>query len=799
MKLTAALFLVVGTSSALRINQSLSDVAKHQAAVNPELRKKDRQLKQSVERKLADMAVPKRMLQNNNYNYYNYNQNGQNGQDGQDGQNGDGNGQMDWNQYMDDQSIGFDISSYAVKYTQCATVQTYSDDLAENEYADTVLAAKRFALFRLCPKDQCSSRSVNGCGKDYGEYLVSMDQFLLAMMEYQESRVQGYCQYCQQCASIEAAKHFWAAVYNNREYALEQAEQSYQSWYTAYLESYYQNNNNANNGNNQNNANGYQQVDSNIAAQQYYQQVRNSNNYANNYAQNYYDNGNNNNGNNNGYAYSGQAASQYQAWQSHDMWEFQNSQNKYYQNQNTWQSMGSPAGSFYGQTIMNGYYDGDGAFNQVYGYFNANGEYVSLEEEEISWDETLFGEQPDGWDGVTQETESCNYAYAGSCANQYEACMQILQDETYMQYQQYQQNQQNGANAAERASLKDFLGCVEVENDGSNQWAINQYYQENGGSYYYNQYQQQNGQDYDCNGNEYCEQQKEYQENVQQYNQDQFQNRRFYIGPHCGSNSRTISLAVYRDPYCSVIDDSTTVKSLLGYEPNSEALDLFPDECMNCYSDGAAQPWYEDEQQYGLEPMCSMLYQFSGKCNKNLNAVEYANDNAAYEDADGDQYQYQYQYQQYNNANQEGQDGQEGQEEAREQYEYQWKLMYRSMQQQKNEEAVCSFIESLSSNTYNENGEVSVAENAWSSSSWSSSLAQTKAMSPGMMAGLFITAIAAASMAVAACVLHGSLARKNIPWKPRRKQGEDPTDLARQNSGITMGRSRSNVGTNPLL
>lgn len=552
MKFAPVIVLLTGSASALRISKSLNDVAKQQAAINPLLRSKDRQLKSSVERKLADMAMPKRMLEED------ANQN----QDQQ----------MYWNQYMADEDLGFDISNYAVKYTQCATVQTYSDDLAENEYADTVLAAKRFALFRLCPKDQCSSYSANGCGKDYGEYLVSLDQFLLAMMEYQETRVTGYCEYCQQCAAIEAAKHFWASVYNNRDYALEQAKQSYSTWYTAYLESYYQNGNNGNNG--------YQQVDSNVAAQQYYSQVRNSNNYANNYAQNYYgDNGNNNN---NGYS----ASSNYN-WQSQEMWEFQNSRNKYYQNQNTWQSMGSPAGSFYGQTILNGYYDGDGVFQQVYGYFNANGEYISLEDEEISWDETLFGEQPDGWDGVTSETESCNYVYAGSCANQYDACMQILQDETYMQYQNYQNNQNGQQEVVERSSLKDFLGCVEVENQGNNQWAINQYYQENGGvnQYYQNQ---QNYADYDCGDNYYCEQQQQYQENVQKYNEEQVNNRQYFIGPHCGSNSRTISLAVYRDPYCSVIDDSVQVKTLLGYEPDSEALDLFPDECMNCYNDGVS-------------------------------------------------------------------------------------------------------------------------------------------------------------------------------------------------------------------
>lgn len=130
-----------------------------------------------------------------------------------------------------------------------------------------------------------------------------------------------------------------------------------------------------------------------------------------------------------------------------------------------------------------------------------------------------------------------------------------------------------------------------------------------------------------------------------------------------------------------------------------------------------------------------------------------------------------------------------------------WKQMYMSEQQEKNEESVCSFIESLASNTYDENGEVTLSGSSWvNPQAWNSEfLAESKAMSPGIKAALILTAVAALSMAVAACVLHGTLARKNIPWKPRRSKGEDPTDLARQNSGITMGRSRSGPNNAPLL
>jgi hypothetical protein len=578
----ALLCLMSGVSGLMVSKESLSDVAKRESMRNPLLRKRDLETKGELERKLASMATPKRNLENDNSNNGNYNGNSANSNS------------YWYDQSMDQDGLGFDITSYAVKYTQCATVLTYSDELAEDENSDTVLAAERFALFRLCPKDQCSSFSSNGCGRNYGEYLVSLDQFLTSMLEYQESRVSGYCQYCQKCASIESAKAFWAAAYNNRDYALNIAKSSYSTWYTSYLESYY-----ANSGNSNNNGGTYQQVDSNMAAQRYYQQVRNSNNYANQYAQTYYGNYNSANTNSNtNYGSSSSQATQQYGWTNEDMWRTQNSQQVQSSNQDSWNSMGSPAGSFYGKTILNGFYDEDGIFNQVFGYFNFNGEYVSLEDSELVWDEGLWGELPELWSDVTQDTESCDYQYAGSCYNQYDACMQILQDRDYQEYQTYQQQQQNGqssssykanANTAQgQATLKDFVGCVEVEpyaGQNGNQYSVNQYYWQNGGSSSSNSQNQQ----YNCyNNDENCQKYNQYQENMNKYQEQQSANRRYFVGPHCGSDSRTISLSVYSDPYCSVLDETSTVETILGYQPNSESIDLFPDECMSCLRDNVS-------------------------------------------------------------------------------------------------------------------------------------------------------------------------------------------------------------------
>jgi len=217
-RFASALALVLATASvsqAIHIPDSLKDTVKMETGRVPTLRQKDKERKNAMQGKLAAMAVKPQDIPGFDRRQLDQANNNQDA------------GDYNWDEYMDEYSLGFDITSYSVKYTQCATVQSYSDNLAQDEYSDTVLAAQRFALFRLCPADQCSDYSNAGCASNYGEYLVSLDQFLMAMLEYQESRVAGYCEYCQSCAAIESAKNFWTTDYNTRDYALQVAEASY--------------------------------------------------------------------------------------------------------------------------------------------------------------------------------------------------------------------------------------------------------------------------------------------------------------------------------------------------------------------------------------------------------------------------------------------------------------------------------------------------------------------------------------------------------------------------------------------
>lgn len=85
-----------------------------------------------------------------------------------------------------------DISGYSVKFEQCQFVKSYDEEIAEDEDSATVLATKRFVVFRLCPSD-CSS-----CNYNYGEYLVDLESYLESTVEYFQNYQENMCQACEE-------------------------------------------------------------------------------------------------------------------------------------------------------------------------------------------------------------------------------------------------------------------------------------------------------------------------------------------------------------------------------------------------------------------------------------------------------------------------------------------------------------------------------------------------------------------------------------------------------------------------
>jgi len=95
-----------------------------------------------------------------------------------------------------------DITPYSVKFEQCQFIKSYDDEMADNEDAGTVLATKRFVVFRLCP-----TNSETGCNYGYGEYIVDMETYLEAYVQYAQEQQEDWCETCEEnCEQEEEAE-----------------------------------------------------------------------------------------------------------------------------------------------------------------------------------------------------------------------------------------------------------------------------------------------------------------------------------------------------------------------------------------------------------------------------------------------------------------------------------------------------------------------------------------------------------------------------------------------------------------
>ncbi|KAL7472880.1 hypothetical protein ACHAXS_013262 [Conticribra weissflogii] len=136
-------------------------------------------------------------------------------------------------------TYGFDITQYSLSYYGCADAKQYDDEMAATEDAVGVLKMEHYAIFRFCPSMSCdptwmdvqnqggnnnnnnannyNNRNGNyninqeqrdydnigargsGCRNSYGEYMLTITEFLEIMAEYHAERFELYCEYCEEC------------------------------------------------------------------------------------------------------------------------------------------------------------------------------------------------------------------------------------------------------------------------------------------------------------------------------------------------------------------------------------------------------------------------------------------------------------------------------------------------------------------------------------------------------------------------------------------------------------------------
>lgn len=108
-------------------------------------------------------------------------------------------------QLANDDSL--DLTQFALKYVGCSSINTWSDDVAQDADAGSVFSMERFVIFRLCPSEYCGSYGRYGCDSGYGEYMVQMEDYLNIMADYHYDRFQTYCETCTDCMEADAVAY----------------------------------------------------------------------------------------------------------------------------------------------------------------------------------------------------------------------------------------------------------------------------------------------------------------------------------------------------------------------------------------------------------------------------------------------------------------------------------------------------------------------------------------------------------------------------------------------------------------
>ena len=88
---------------------------------------------------------------------------------------------------------GVTLTNYVVKFVKCQFVKSFDDELAANDQSSTVLATRRFVIFRLCPDGSC-----NNCNYGYGEYVIDLESYLQYAAGYAKQEQKTMCNLCQQ-------------------------------------------------------------------------------------------------------------------------------------------------------------------------------------------------------------------------------------------------------------------------------------------------------------------------------------------------------------------------------------------------------------------------------------------------------------------------------------------------------------------------------------------------------------------------------------------------------------------------
>ena len=771
--------------------------------------------------------------------YYNANGNGYYGEEGE------------WNGWDMNQDFLFDMTEYSFKYAGCAAIKEYDSDLAEEGFS--AMKTSTYAVFRLCPAENCNQYSMTGCGNNYGEYVVEMSTYLSAMLGYYEDRYADYCNYCAPCGyTMQKEQNQWLdECYYERsrqEWAYEQQAQQ-QAW-----QSYYDANNGDMSGYNQ----GYSYGE---GGNKYYDQY-----------------GNQIQGQGQGFYYNAQGQKVYynvQQGQYDGSYQYQPEQNDgYYQNQDN-------GNGNYNQNNGNGYNQNQQAVENAQNYYeNQNHDYEGYENQQRQQnggnrrklaqdDENYYSAYYKQQDGQYNNADAYHSRQQGDYNSNGMKTSQIM----YGYYSEYNAfgyydadgkfhkrgyyDEQTGelVKGYYDEEAGEFVESDTVDDDYFIQYAMEKglgYWDANGQFHAYDEADWQNQQDeclmefydlytdcdeYICDDYvTYCtdfydsaeenQRQKIHISDFTECTEYQSQNGQiWYIAPHCGDNHYSIKLGIYTDQYCNnPISEDISLDNVLGYHVDEDDLMYFPKECISC--DGAQRvdvyqtedgsweeiPFDEFETYEQYQQWWSNYLQNQYSLRQQAANMEYAEMDDQYQIANENMlYQDMSMYNQgkyWVNAPDVDSNGvvafcsalySSAAQCDVNMDSYDSDSMFKTDRELEVEQKVCNFIDNIVYGAYNENGEIVLESPMFDFSDWRNPKQYKQLKMPvGQAVGLAMSALLMVVLIATACLMQRTLSRgsENMPWKPPRRS---VADLSRQNSGIGMARSRSGPSAAPLI
>ena len=88
------------------------------------------------------------------------------------------------------------LADFSIKYAGCMALTSIAD---EGEGEGSNFVNQNFVTYRLCPADSCEDDSWTGCKSTYGEYMMSLEDFLTVQQDYVDEEFGYYCDYCEKC------------------------------------------------------------------------------------------------------------------------------------------------------------------------------------------------------------------------------------------------------------------------------------------------------------------------------------------------------------------------------------------------------------------------------------------------------------------------------------------------------------------------------------------------------------------------------------------------------------------------